>query len=68
VTPVHTARLLLRPWRDEDLAPFAALNADPRVTEHLPSVLARPDSDAMAARNASAKIRELIETLDRFLG
>jgi CsoR family transcriptional regulator, copper-sensing transcriptional repressor len=25
-------------------------------------------SDAMAARNASAKIRELIETLDRFLG
>ena len=25
---LRTPRLLLRPWRDEDLAPFAALNAD----------------------------------------
>ena len=24
-----TARLRLRPWREEDLEPFAALNADP---------------------------------------
>ena len=41
---------MLRDWRDEDLAPFAALNADPQVMEHLPSVLSRVESDALAAR------------------
>jgi RimJ/RimL family protein N-acetyltransferase len=45
-----TARLLLRPWRDSDLAPFAALNADPRVMEHFPAVLSRAESDAFAER------------------
>lgn len=43
-------RLLLRPWRDADLEPFAALNADPRVMEHLPAVLSRAESDALAER------------------
>ncbi|HYT76243.1 MAG TPA: GNAT family N-acetyltransferase [Vicinamibacterales bacterium] len=33
-----TVRLRLRPWRDEDLEPFAALNADPRVREFFPSL------------------------------
>ena len=33
-----TARLRLRPWRDEDLEPFAALNADARVREFFPSL------------------------------
>ena len=33
-----TARLRLRLWRDEDLEPYAALNADPRVREFFPSV------------------------------
>ena len=28
---LSTERLLLRPWRDEDYAPFAAMNADPEV-------------------------------------
>ncbi len=28
---IQTERLLLRPWRDDDLEPFAALNADPDV-------------------------------------
>lgn len=42
--------LLLRPWRDSDLPPFAALNADPRVMEFLPAVLDRAASDAMAGR------------------
>jgi RimJ/RimL family protein N-acetyltransferase len=41
---------VLRDWRDEDLAPFAALNANPQVMEHLPSVLLRVESDALAAR------------------
>lgn len=47
---LRTPRLLLRPWRDDDLAPFAALNADPRVMEHFPATLTRERSDAVAAR------------------
>jgi len=47
---LRTERLLLRPWRDEDLAPFAALNADPVVREHFPSTLSREESDASARR------------------
>ncbi len=50
MTSVRTERLLLRPWRDEDLPAYAALNADPRVMEHFPSVLTREQSDAQAAR------------------
>jgi RimJ/RimL family protein N-acetyltransferase len=30
-----TKRLLLRPWRDEDVAAFAELSADPAVMEYL---------------------------------
>jgi RimJ/RimL family protein N-acetyltransferase len=45
-----TSRLRLRPWRDEDLAPFAAMNADPRVMAYFPAVLTRAESDAAAAR------------------
>jgi RimJ/RimL family protein N-acetyltransferase len=50
MTSLRTERLLLRPWRDDDLAPFAALNADPRVMEFYPSTLPREESDARAAR------------------
>lgn len=45
---LRTARLLLRQWRDSDLEPFAALNADPEVMRHFPSVLTRAESDALA--------------------
>jgi ribosomal-protein-alanine N-acetyltransferase len=45
---ISTLRLRLRPWRDEDLDPFAALNADPRVREHFPNLLTRSESDAQA--------------------
>lgn len=37
-TLIKTERLILRPWRQEDLEPFAKLNADPRVMEHFPAV------------------------------
>ncbi len=47
---LQTPRLLLRPWRDEDLAPFAAMNADPRVMEFFPKPLDRAESDAAVAR------------------
>ncbi|MBX7097831.1 MAG: GNAT family N-acetyltransferase [Myxococcaceae bacterium] len=48
--PLPTSRVVLRDWRDEDLAPFAALNADPAVMEHFPACLTRAESDALAAR------------------
>ncbi len=46
---LETERLILRPWRDEDLAPFAAMNADPRVMEYFPACYDRARSDAGAA-------------------
>jgi RimJ/RimL family protein N-acetyltransferase len=47
---LRTERLLLRRWQPTDRAPFAALNADPRVNEYLPGELSRVQSDEMAAR------------------
>ena len=51
--PTHptlaTPRLLLRPWREQDLPAFAALNADPRVVEWLPKALTREESDNLVA-------------------
>jgi len=49
-TTLRTERLILRPWRDADLEPFAALNADPVVMEFFPSLLTRAQSDTVAAR------------------
>jgi RimJ/RimL family protein N-acetyltransferase len=44
----ETGRLRLRQWRPTDQAPFAAMNADPRVMEFFPSLLDAAASDAMA--------------------
>jgi RimJ/RimL family protein N-acetyltransferase len=45
-----TPRLLLRPWREDDLPPFAALNADPVVMQYFRAPLTRDESDARAQR------------------
>ena len=45
-----TERLVLREWRDEDRAPFAAMNADPRVAEFLSRPLDRAGSDTLVDR------------------
>jgi RimJ/RimL family protein N-acetyltransferase len=50
IMSLRTPRIVLRAWRDEDFAPFAAMNADPRVMEHFPGVLTREQSDALATR------------------
>lgn len=47
---LRTERLILRPWREEDLAPFAAMNADSDVMRHFPAPLSREESDALAGR------------------
>ena len=50
MTTLKTARLILRPWRDEDFEPFAKLNADPRVMEYFPALLSREESDQLIYR------------------
>ncbi len=47
---LHTKRLLLRQWNEEDLPPFAAMNADPHVMEHFPAPLTEKMSDTLARR------------------
>ncbi|WP_412538147.1 GNAT family N-acetyltransferase [Longispora sp. K20-0274] len=47
---LRTDRLLLRPWRASDLEPWAAMNADPEVREHLGEPLTTAQSAASMAR------------------
>ena len=46
----RTERLLLRRWRDSDREPFAAMNADPDVVEHLQGPMSRDRSDDFVDR------------------
>lgn len=57
MSELRTDRLLLRQWQETDLQPFAALNSDPEVMRHFPSLLAREHSDALA-REISWTIEE----------
>ena len=47
---IRTDRLILRRWTDADLAPFAAMNADPIVMQHMPGPMTDEASDAFANR------------------
>ncbi|MFH8385129.1 GNAT family N-acetyltransferase [Kitasatospora sp. NPDC018058] len=49
-----TDRLLIRRWREADLSPWAAMNADPEIREHLGGILTREQSDASVARYEAA--------------
>jgi ribosomal-protein-alanine N-acetyltransferase len=51
---LHTPRLLLRPWRPEDLEPFAALNADPEVMRFFPAPKTRAETAAMLGAASEA--------------
>jgi RimJ/RimL family protein N-acetyltransferase len=48
MTALTTSRLLLRSWLAADLAPFAALNADPQTMRFMPRCLAGGESAALA--------------------
>jgi RimJ/RimL family protein N-acetyltransferase len=45
-----TPRLILRRWRETDLAPFAAMNADPLTMRFMPSVMTAAESQALIGR------------------
>lgn len=51
---IETERLVLRQWRERDRAPYAALNADPEVMQHFPSLLTRAESDAAIDRTIAS--------------
>ncbi|SBT46382.1 GNAT family N-acetyltransferase [Micromonospora auratinigra] len=54
---IETARLVMRGWRDSDLSPWTAMNADPQVREHLGPLL--------TPEQAAASMRSFQEDLDR---
>jgi len=47
---IRTERLLLRRWRASDRQPFAVVNSDPAVVEHLQGPMSRERSDAFIDR------------------
>ena len=47
---IHTERLLLRRWREDDREPFYRMNSDPRVMEFMPACLTRPESEMLFER------------------
>jgi len=49
IPTLKTPRLILRPWRDADDAPFAAMFDDPKVMEFLPAAT-RPEIEAFTLR------------------
>jgi RimJ/RimL family protein N-acetyltransferase len=55
---ISTERLILRDWRDSDLAPWAAMNADPEVRRYLGPVL--------TAEQAAASVRNFQDDLNRY--
>jgi RimJ/RimL family protein N-acetyltransferase len=54
MSELRTDRLLLRHWQESDLDPWAALNADPTVREHFPTVETREQSAESMALIAAA--------------
>jgi RimJ/RimL family protein N-acetyltransferase len=50
MSELRTDRLLLRAWRESDLVPWAAMNADPEVRAYFPELLTTEQSDASVAR------------------
>ena len=55
---LETPRLILRPARDSDRAPYAAMNADPAVMTYFASPMTREESDASLARFQAAYERD----------
>ena len=55
---LETPRLILRPARDSDRAPYAEMNADPEVMTYFASTMTPEESDASLARFQAAYDRD----------
>jgi RimJ/RimL family protein N-acetyltransferase len=55
---ISTARLIMRSWRESDLAPWAAMNADPVVRQYLGPLL--------TFEQACASVLNFQDNLDRY--
>ena len=53
----ETKRLILREWKDTDIAPFAAMNQDPKVMEFFPATLSLDET-----KNLIERIRQHFKT------
>jgi RimJ/RimL family protein N-acetyltransferase len=58
VVEILTERLIMRGWRESDLAPWATMNADPEVRKYLGPLL--------TAEQASAWVLNFQDDLDRY--
>jgi ribosomal-protein-alanine N-acetyltransferase len=54
---IRTERLILRDWRDEDIEPLAAINADPLVVRFLPGPMTLEETRAMVERKRAHRAR-----------
>jgi len=55
---IKTERLILRPWRDEDLPLIAAINGDPVAMRHFTAPMTREESDAFVERNRARQAED----------
>ena len=64
---IETERLTLRGWGDADIAPFAALCADPEVMQHLggPQPLAEVEAAIARQRDAQARTGHCFWAIER---
>ncbi len=50
INTIETERLYLRQWQASDFAPFAEMNADPKVMEYFPKLLTTSMSNTIAKK------------------
>jgi len=64
---IETDRLLVRPWRDEDIGAFSILNSDPEVLRYLGIRGTREESEAFVARQQAmqAQLGHCLWALER---
>jgi RimJ/RimL family protein N-acetyltransferase len=52
---IETERLMMRPWREADRMPFAEINADAEVMQHLGGVIDQTQSDEIIERQIASQ-------------
>ncbi len=55
---IETGRLILREWRDEDVAPFHAICSDPKVMAYLGPLMSLEETAALVSRCHDDQVRD----------